>query len=212
MTSAKRLFSGVSLSCRRGSHMLFQNLSFGLEAGSVLHLGGANGTGKTSLLRMMSGLLSPIEGKIVWEDESIAENERAHAARLSFLPVQDIALKSSETSWDNLRFWAQLWGLRDMEVIEAMETMGVVTLKDKLVRHLSAGQKRRINLARTIMKKAPLWLADEPFIALDPEGAMLFRQALHKHTEKGGVVVIASHQSFGLQSGAYPHTLLLGAA
>jgi heme exporter protein A len=194
MTSAKRLFSGTNISCIRGGRLLFSGLSFGLNPGGIIHLSGANGAGKTSLLRIMSGALPLAAGELEWDGKYFLENGlQDHAERYSFLPSDDSSLKPLETTLENLRFWAAFWGIAEGACPGALEKMHILNLKDTPVRYLSAGQKRRLSLARVFLKQVPLWLLDEPLNGLDRDSHDLFVQALDAHCAGGGMAVVASH-------------------
>ncbi len=206
MASSKRLFSSAlrfaDIACVRGSRLLFQNFSCAVGAGSVLRLAGANGAGKTSLLRIAAGALPCAQGRVLWDDVDISENETtAHNARFAFLPADDRDLKLLETARENLTFWAQLWQLPDAAgaVQTALDAMGLFALADTPVRILSAGQKRRLSLARMVMKPSPLWLMDEPFNALDDAASGLLMQALAVHLDVGGIAVMATHHHPDIQ-------------
>jgi heme exporter protein A len=194
MTSAKRLFSGTNITCIRGRRLLFQKLSFGMNPGDVVHLSGPNGVGKTSLLRIMCGALPAAKGDIEWDGKDFLENGlSAHAHRLAFLPSDDRSLKPLETALENLQFWAGVWSLDKKDCPGALNRMQIGDLKDTPVRHLSAGQKRRLSLARVFLKKAPLWLLDEPLNGLDRDSYDLFIKAINVHCAIGGMVAVASH-------------------
>lgn len=192
MSGPKRLFSGSKVACARGGRIVFQNISFALGAGDVVHLAGPNGAGKTSLLRIMCGALPPFAGKILWEGRDFLENGRAaHAGRFAFLPSDDRSLKGLETAGESLRFWAEFSGGGDARA--ALKKMDILSLKDTPVRRLSAGQRRRLSLARVFLRDVPLWLLDEPFNGLDMASYDLFMAALEAHCKAGGMAVIASH-------------------
>lgn len=197
---AKRLFSSTlhlaDVTCIRGSRLLFQNFSASLAPGDVLRLAGENGTGKTSLLRLIAGALPCSGGHVLWNKENILENGReAHNARFAFLPADDRDLKLLETAAENLLFWAHLWQLANpaAAVDAALDAMGLGALAQTQVRVLSAGQKRRLSLARMIMKQSPLWLMDEPFNALDDKAIALLSQAMAAHLAAGGMIIMATH-------------------
>lgn len=206
MASAKRLFSSTlrfaDIACVRGSRLLFQNFSCVVGAGSVLRLAGVNGAGKTSLLRIAAGALPCAQGSVLWDSVNITENDAAvHNARFAFLPADDRDLKLLETARENLTFWARLWQLPDTAaaVQMALDTMGLFALADAPVRVLSAGQKRRLSLARMVMKPSPLWLMDEPFNALDDAAIGLLMQALAVHLDTGGMAIMATHHHPDIQ-------------
>lgn len=212
MNASKRLFELKNVACIRGGRALFHNLSCGLQDGDVLHLSGSNGTGKTSLLRIMAGALPAAEGEILWNGQPfLADGGEEHARRIAFLPSDDRNLKVLETAGENLDFWAALSGTVSKRGL-ALERMGLASLKDTPVRRLSAGQRRRLSLARILLSTAPLWLLDEPFNGLDAASAHLFRVALNDHAVQGGMAAIASHHPVDPpQSGAL-RRVVLGAA
>ncbi len=194
MTSTKRLFSGSALTCIRGGRTVFKNLSFALDSGDLLHLSGANGVGKSSLLRIMSGALLTSAGEMIWEGRGYLEmGLESHLSRFSFLPSDDRNLKLRETVFENLSFWAAMTGAEDKACFQVLEKMQMLDLKDRPVRLLSAGQKRRVSLARVFLKSAPLWLLDEPLNGLDAASSALLFQAISAHCADGGMVVAASH-------------------
>lgn len=202
-----------NIACIRGGRMLFQNLSCGLDAGDVLHLLGPNGSGKTSLLRIMAGALPPAAGKILWNGANFLKNgQEEHAARIAFLPSDDRNLKILETANENIRFWAQLGGSTD-RCAAVLTSMNLSALKNTPVQRLSAGQRRRLSLARILLNDYPLWLLDEPFNGLDAASMKLFRDMLDAHVAKGGMAVIATHHAMKPpKSGALRHVELGGAA
>ena len=195
VTASKRLFSLQNIACLRGGRVLFQNLSASVGAGDLLHLAGANGSGKTSLLRIMAGALPPAAGEVLWDGKDFLENGAGHHnSRFSFLPSDDRALKVLETCGENLEFWNAIAG-GSANIDRALAAMDMTKLKTRAVKYLSAGQRRRLSLARVLLKPAVLWLLDEPFNGLDAEAAGLFRAALDAHIASGGMAVIASHHT-----------------
>ncbi len=194
MVSAKQLFSLSGISCVRGGRQLFQNISAGLSSGEILHLSGPNGVGKSSLLRIMAGALPVVAGDILWDRQNfLAEGREAHAKRFSFLPADDRSLKVLETAEENLSFWGEIWGCDAAAIRHVLAVTGIEALRETPVRSFSAGQKRRLSLARMMLKPAPLWLLDEPLNGLDAAAAALFMGALARHCAAGGMAVIASH-------------------
>jgi heme exporter protein A len=186
------LFQGSGLACRRGEIPVFAELGFDVEAGGALWLAGANGSGKSSLLRLMAGLLEPVEGAITWDGEAIAADREAHRTRLRYLGHLD-AVKPHLTVAENLRFWAEYWGVPTAQAMPALERMGLAQLRDAAGRRLSAGQRRRLALARLLLAPAALWLLDEPTAALDSDGVALFTALIAECRAAGGIVVFSSH-------------------
>ena len=192
------LFAGHDLACRRGERLVFTGLSFRVAAGEVLLLRGPNGSGKSSLLRCMAGLLSPTAGAQTWDDQPIALDRDAHGARLRYLGHQD-AVKPALTVLENLALWQQLHGVSDAAVLRrALAALGLDHLAELPARLLSAGQRRRVALARLLAAPAPLWLLDEPTTALDDDGVGRFARMVGDHRTGGGLVVLSSHGDPGV--------------
>lgn len=177
------------LACLRGERVVFAGLSFALEAGGALLLTGANGAGKSSLLRLLAGLLAPAEGALLWQGEDALADRPAHAARLRYVGHGD-ALKPALTARENLAFFARLWG---GAVDPALEALGLDALAELPARVLSAGQKRRLGLARLALAPAPLWLLDEPTTGLDTASVGRLGALLARHRDAGGMVLAATH-------------------
>ncbi|MCI0430944.1 MAG: heme ABC exporter ATP-binding protein CcmA [Rhodospirillales bacterium] len=192
------LFAGHDLACRRGERLVFSGLSFRLAAGAALLLRGPNGSGKSSLLRCMAGLLAPVAGVQTWNEQPLAHDVDAHRARLRYLGHQD-AVKPALTVLENLALWQQLHGLRDAAAIgRALAGLGLDRLAGLPARLLSAGQRRRVALARLLASPAPLWLLDEPTTALDDDGVERFARMVAEHRAGGGLVVLSSHGDPGV--------------
>ncbi len=178
------------LACLRGERVVFAGLSFALEAGTALLLTGANGAGKSSLLRLLAGLIPPAEGVLLWQGQDALADRAAHARRLRYLSHQD-ALKPALTARENLAFFARLWG-GDAEA--ALAALDLLPLADLPARVLSAGQKRRLALARLALgADAPLWLLDEPTVGLDTASVARLGALLARHRAAGGMVIAATH-------------------
>jgi heme exporter protein A len=182
------------LACLRGERLVFAGLSFALPAGAALLLTGANGAGKSTLLRILAGLMRPAEGTVLWQGEDIAADPAAHARRLRFLAHQD-ALKPALTVAENLAFFARLWG---GEVAPALAALGLGPLAQLPARLLSAGQQRRLALARLALAPADLWLLDEPTTGLDAAAVERLRPLLARHRAAGGIVIAATHSPLPL--------------
>lgn len=184
------------LACIRGERQLFRDLTFRLAPGEALLLLGPNGSGKSSLLRLLAGFLPPAAGRVLWQGAAVTEDAEAHRTRLQYLGHQD-AVKSQLSAEDNLGFWARLYGLpaaeTDQAVTAALGAAGLQRQRRLPGRYLSAGQKRRLALARLLLKPAVLWLLDEPTNALDTSAVAWLGELLAAHREKGGMIILASH-------------------
>jgi len=188
------LFQGDDLACRRGEALIFEAVDFALEPGEALWLAGPNGSGKSSLLRLMAGLLKPIAGRITWGGREIGKDAEAHRARLRYLGHLD-AVKAHLSVTENLLFWAEYWGLAPNAAGPALSRLGLAHLKDAPARQLSAGQRRRLGLARLALGPVALWLLDEPSAALDAAGVDLLATLIDECRAQGGIVVYSSHDT-----------------
>ena len=157
-------FSGHALTCQRGGRLVFSDLDFTVGAGEALLLTGANGSGKSSLLRIMAGLLTPAEGVLRLEGTAVTEDPDNWRASLAFVGHHD-PVKPVMTVRENLSFWARLAGSDRLD--DALDAFGLADLADTPGRFLSAGQRRRTNLARLLVSQSRIWLLDEPSTALD---------------------------------------------
>lgn len=195
-------FAGQDLVCIRGERLVFSKLNFSLESGGALILIGHNGAGKSSLLRMMAGLLSPRGGVMSWNGEPVSDDMDEHRERLHYVGHHD-AIKPVLSVEENLMFWA---GLRDDEGAaranfkEALDVFSIPHLIDIPGRFLSAGQKRRVNLARIIASKSPVWLLDEPTTALDKETIKKLEDIMEVHRQNGGMIVLSTHSDVNLSN------------
>lgn len=193
------LFAGTRLTCLRGDRLVFCDLDFAVPAGGALVLVGPNGSGKSSLLRLMAGLLRPFAGTLTWNGAPIAADPDAHRTRLHYVGHLD-AVKPVLSARDNLAFWAALAGVPDPRgaALAALERLGVAHVAEVPGRYLSAGQKRRLNLARVLAAPVPLWLLDEPTVALDRAGIRQLEAAIAEHRAGGGLVVLSTHADIAL--------------
>jgi len=193
------------LACRRGARLVFAGVWFRLPPGGTLVLTGANGSGKSSLLRLMAGLLAPAAGRLSWGAVPVAADLAAHHARLHYVGHQD-AVKPTMTGRETLAFWAALRGRRLPSaapvINDALAALALDAVADWPCRWLSAGQRRRLALARLLVAPAPLWLLDEPTSALDDDGQTRLEQAILAHRAAGGRVVLATHAALALDAAA----------
>lgn len=176
--------SATDLCVARGGVPVLMGVSFDLAQGQALILRGPNGAGKTTLLRTIAGLQRPLSGQIVG-----AEDQIAYAAHSD-------GLKAMLTVDENLTFWAQVFGARD--ILPAIESFQLHDLRERLAGTLSAGQKRRLGLARLLVTRRPVWVLDEPTVSLDASAVEMFANAVRKHLEQGGSALIATHIDLGL--------------
>ncbi|MEI6985337.1 MAG: heme ABC exporter ATP-binding protein CcmA [Rhodospirillaceae bacterium] len=192
-------FSGTNLTCLRGERLVFVGLEFSLETGGALLLAGPNGSGKSSLLRLMTLLLKPFCGDLFWRGETVTNDPDGHRARLRYIGHLD-GIKPVLTAQESLSFWAALDGMPDPRhrAESALERVGLERLALVPGRYLSAGQKRRLNLARLLLAPAPLWLLDEPTNGLDVAATALLEDELAAHRAAGGMVVASTHTKLAL--------------
>jgi heme exporter protein A len=180
------------LVCVRGGRQVFAGLSFALAPGGVLVLRGPNGSGKSSLLRLLAGFLAPADGRLAWAGGAIEDDLAAHRARLHYVGHAD-AVKSLLTVRENLAFAAALAGAPAGGLEVALAGFDLEALADVPARYLSAGQKRRLALARLRAGERPLWLLDEPGVGLDAANRARLERALAEHRAAGGLAVLATH-------------------
>jgi heme exporter protein A len=196
--SPPALLCGRGLLLIRGDRLLFGDLAFSVAPGELLQIEGANGSGTTSLLRVIAGLLPPEEGEVCWRQKDIARHRQSLHDELVWLGHRP-GFKGDLTLAENLRFEA---GLRRSArpLAEVFERLGIGALAHLPVRVLSAGQQRRGALARMLLAGALLWLLDEPLTNLDADGQVLASQLLDEHLAAGGLAVMASHRDLALRA------------
>ena len=174
------------LGVARGGFAVLEGLTFRVEAGTSLILRGPNGIGKTTLLRAIAGLQPPLKGSIYAPEDSIA-----YAAHSD-------GIKQALTVRENLEFWAAVFGTGD--ITGALDAFALQPLAQRPAGALSAGQKRRLGLARLLVSARPIWVLDEPTVSLDVDAVAMFAAAIHAHLETGGVALIATHIDLGLDA------------
>ena len=203
MTAINSSFSASSpaalearaISCIRGERELFSGLHLQVSAGQCLHIRGENGVGKTSLLRLLTGLASPDSGEVLWNDRSIKKDVSEYHGQLLFLGHRD-ALKEDLSALENLRLYAAIDGvaLSELDAFASLWRFGLKGREDLPVNCLSAGQKKRVLMARMVTRRAPVWIFDEPFNALDTHAVLELQGLIAEHLESGGLAVLTSHQ------------------
>ena len=185
-----------NLACERGGRTVFTGVGFMVPPGGALVLRGPNGSGKSSLLRLLAGLLAPAAGSITWNGAPADEDIEALHARLRYVGHLD-AVKPALTVAENLAFWARLHG-GEGDVAESLESLAIGHLAAVPARLLSAGQRRRLALARIVAAPAPLWLLDEPTVTLDEQSVAIVEALIAAHRGGGGLVVVATHAGLEL--------------
>jgi heme exporter protein A len=187
--------------CERGGRPLFQHLHCRVDAGHLLRVLGANGSGKTSLLRMVCGLLPPAEGDVLWQGEPTRRLGEAFSRQMVYLG-HAAAIKDDLTAPENLAMACALGGqaVSPADAAAALREAGLTGRARVPARQLSAGQRRRVALARLVLAThVPLWVLDEPFNALDVDATAWLGGLVRAQLQRGGVVVLTSHQSVGLE-------------
>ena len=189
------LISASNLTCIREERLLFDQLAIEINAGDIVQVEGPNGSGKTSLLRILAGLSQPYEGEIFYKNQLITKSREEFHQNLLYLGHL-AGVKGEMTAEENLNFNLTLHGF-SVEASEIEETLALVNLtgfEDSLASHLSAGQHRRISLARLYKSTANIWILDEPFTAIDKQGVHSLEQLFKAHIKNGGCVILTTHQ------------------
>lgn len=199
------MLEASNLECQRGEKRLFHGVSLRVDAGACLMVQGANGSGKTSLLRMLCGLSSPASGEIRWRGTPIKALAEEYFAELLYCGHAG-AVKDELTALENAQLSATLAGTPvDAEAARAaLRRFGLKGREDLPVRVLSAGQKRRVALARLVLEKRALWVLDEPLTALDKTAVTTLCELIDAHLAEGGMAVLTSHQALPLAARVEP--------
>ena len=193
------MFEALNLSCVRDERTLFSGLSFTVEPTEMVQIEGRNGAGKTSLLRILAGLSSPDAGEVRWQGVNTRRQRDVFHQQLLYLGHQP-GVKSVLTAFENLAFYQSVnrqsvnrKGDADA-IYQALENVGLPGYEDVTVAQMSAGQQRRVALARLWLSDAPLWILDEPLTAIDKEGVATLIALFEQHTQQGGMVLLTTHQ------------------
>lgn len=187
------------LFCERDDRVLFENLSFAVEQGEVLQIEGQNGSGKTTLLRILSGLSRNYEGDLLWRGHAIESVMADYRSQMLYFG-HAAGVKAVLTPEENLRWYAALDTSIDADAIEqALTAVGLRGFEDVPCHMLSAGQNRRVSLARLYLSKAHLWILDEPFTAIDKQGVAAKEALLLAHAQRGGAVILTTHHELDLR-------------
>ena len=191
----------VKLSCIREDSVLFSELSFTVSAGEMIQIEGPNGVGKTSLLRLLAGLSSPADGHILWQQTDTLDDRESYHQDLLYLGHLP-GVKAELTAFENLFFYhAMHKAVAKEKVWDALAQVGLAGYEDQLACHLSAGQQRRIALARLWLSDKKLWILDEPFTAIDKNGVKVLERLFLAHADNGGSVILTTHQDLQFSAG-----------
>ena len=193
------MLEAINLGCVRGDRRLFKKLSFTVEPGGLTEVHGPNGSGKTSLLRILCGLTAPAEGEIRWQGENIQAFREEYSADIAYLAHQD-GIKHELNAIENLRVASGLAGqaLTKQEASRLLERVGLVKSQYLPAQLLSAGQRRRVALARFLGADATIWILDEVMASLDSAAVELSRNFISDHLNAGGMAIVATHQELNL--------------
>ena len=198
-----------NLGCIRGERSLFEGVEFRLDSGEMLYLQGKNGSGKTSLLRILCGLSHPAAGEIHWRGKLVGKLGEDYRRELCYLGHHN-AIKEELTPLENLLASARLADeiLDEGAALDALEMVGLAGREDLACRYLSQGQKRRVALARLVNERRALWILDEPYVALDTAATELVAGLIGAHLQRGGLAVLTTHQAVEIKAGAIRELLL----
>ncbi len=193
------LLSADDLECTRDDRLLFNGLSFGLDKGEVLQIEGANGSGKTSLLRILSGLRRADDGKVKWQGDEIQQAREDYYANMVYIGHLP-CIKADLTTLENIRVLldTRSQSVSAVNIEQALASVGLAGFEDVAGKALSSGQRRRVLLAFLLLSRAKLWILDEPLTALDVKGVDLVEAMILEHRELGGSVIFTTHHGMQL--------------
>lgn len=205
-----RTLEAHNLACQRGDRTLFSGLNFTLSSGELLQVAGPNGSGKTSLLKILCGISSPVEGEVRWLGKNSRKQGETFRENLLYIGHHN-AVKEDLSALENLQIAATLAGepLSEDQALDALDRIGLLGREYLPAKVLSQGQKRRVTLARLLVSRAPLWILDEPLTALDVKAIDLIQGRLAEHLAAQGMVVLTTHQPIEVP-GITPRRLELG--
>ncbi|PKF62919.1 heme ABC transporter ATP-binding protein CcmA [Psychromonas sp. psych-6C06] len=189
-----------NLTCVREDRILFKDLSFSVNRGDIVQVEGPNGVGKTSLFRLLVGLSLPYDGQILWQEEAMNNDRETYLKTLLYLGHKT-GIKPELTALENLQFFQHLQpSYESADLWEILAKVGLAGYEDIITGQLSAGQQRRVALARLWLNDCQLWVLDEPFTAIDKSGVKVLEDLFLQHADKGGIVVLTTHQDLSIKA------------
>ncbi len=193
------------LACSRRDNILFEDICFEVSDGELLQVDGINGSGKSTMLRILAGLTEPSEGTVLWNSQSIVECRNEYQQQMSYLGHSN-GVKDALTVSENLAVMQALSGRENHADIDTvLKTIGLPGMHDVMLGKMSAGQKRRTGLTRLLINQSHLWLLDEPFTSLDTDGKNIIEDLIVKHCQNGGIVIFATHQEMDIEGHSVRH-------
>ncbi|MDP5149850.1 cytochrome c biogenesis heme-transporting ATPase CcmA [Rheinheimera baltica] len=199
------ILQGTALSCIRQDRVLFEQLNVSVQAGELVQIAGKNGAGKSSLLRILAGLAQPDDGQLGYQQHSLSDVAAEYAANLCYIGHQS-GIHEQLTALENISFWRAASEVDQADDFALLAKLGLAGLEDIPCRMLSAGQQRRVSLARLWFTRRQLWILDEPFTALDQSAINMLQQHFVEHLQQGGAIVITTHQALSV---SFPHQTTL---
>jgi heme exporter protein A len=191
------MLQGTNLCCIRQDRVLFEQLNLSIHGGELLQIAGKNGAGKSSLLRILAGLAQSDEGQLQYRQQSVTKVSAEYAANLCYIGHQS-GIHEQLTALENISFWRAAIAQPAADDFGLLAQLGLAGLEDIPCRMLSAGQQRRVSLARLWFSQCQLWILDEPFTALDQSAIAMLQQHFLQHLQRGGAIVLTTHQSLSL--------------
>jgi len=205
LDQAAPFFEVRMLECIRQDVILFQDVHFELQAGELLQIDGVNGSGKSSLLRILAGLMQANSGNVCWQGQKISKCRYEYQRQISYIGHLN-GVKNTLTALENLQAMGALAGSKsDITLSDALIQLELTGMDDIPLNRMSAGQKRRIALARLLVTKSKVWLLDEPFTSLDASGKSVIERLIVEHCDRGGITIFATHQPMEIEGCAIRH-------
>ena len=193
------------LECIRQDIILFQNISFKLHSGDLLQIDGVNGSGKSSLLRILAGLMQQNAGEIIWQGKEISRCRYEYQQKISYIGHSN-GVKDGLTALENLQVMVALAGsMSEIPLSNALDQLELTGMDTVPLSRMSAGQKRRVALTRLLVTKATIWLLDEPFTSLDASGKLFIERLITEHCARGGIIIFSTHQPMEIEGCSIMH-------